>query len=559
MPDVVLPDPALSVPTIGDPAGPAPARSGSSPPDTALLDPAALVRRARRQSIGDLLRRTAARNPDATAIVFGELRQTYAELDSAVNRMANAITERGIGRGDRVAMLGHNHHAYVVTWLALARLGVISVPINFMLKADEVAFVLAHAGAVGIVAEDTLTTVADDAIAALDDPSAVRLRGAIGEAVDGWGAVADWIAHPDDRAPDVDVADDDPIQIMYTSGTESRPKGATLSSRALIAQYISCVVEGRMTADDVEVHALPLYHCAQLHAFLMPDLYLGATSIVLPGPDPADILATIERERVTKLFCPPTVWISLLRHPDFDTRDLSSLRKGYYGASIMPVEVLREILRRLPDVALFNLYGQTEMSPLATFLAPEDQERKAGSAGRAVLNVETLIVDDDDVPVPAGTIGEIIHRSPQAMLGYWNDPTKTADTFRNGWLHSGDLGVIDDEGFITVVDRKKDMIKTGGENVASREVEEMIYAHPAVSEVAVFSIPDPRWIEAVAAAVVVREGQHLEPDEIIAFCRQHLAGFKVPKSVRIVAGLPKNASGKVLKRELRDVAAADPS
>ncbi|MCU1502943.1 MAG: acyl-CoA synthetase [Ilumatobacteraceae bacterium] len=559
MPDVVLPDPALSVPTIADPAGPAPARSGSSPPDTALLDPAALVRRARRQSIGDLLRRTAARNPDATAIVFGELRQTYAELDSAVNRMANAITERGIGRGDRVAMLGHNHHAYVVTWLALARLGVISVPINFMLKADEVAFVLAHAGAVGIVAEDTLTTVADHAIAALDDPSAVRLRGAIGEAVDGWGAVADWIAHPDDRAPDVDVADDDPIQIMYTSGTESRPKGATLSSRALIAQYISCVVEGRMTADDVEVHALPLYHCAQLHAFLMPDLYLGATSIVLPGPDPADILATIERERVTKLFCPPTVWISLLRHPDFDTRDLSSLRKGYYGASIMPVEVLREILRRLPDVALFNLYGQTEMSPLATFLAPEDQERKAGSAGRAVLNVETLIVDDDDVPVPAGTIGEIIHRSPQAMLGYWNDPTKTADTFRNGWLHSGDLGVIDDEGFITVVDRKKDMIKTGGENVASREVEEMIYAHPAVSEVAVFSIPDPKWIEAVAAAVVVREGQHLEPDEIIAFCRQHLAGFKVPKSVRIVAGLPKNASGKVLKRELRDVAAADPS
>jgi fatty-acyl-CoA synthase len=520
-------------------------------PDPFQPDHIALVSRARRQSIGDLLRRTAARDPGATAIVFGELRQTYAELDSAVNRMANALTARGVVRGERVAILGHNHHAYVVTWLALARLGVISVPINFMLKAEEVAFVLGHAGVVGVVAEDALVPVADAAITELHDPQVVRLRGVIGVPTDGWETVDEWIAHDDDSAPDVDVADDDPIQIMYTSGTESRPKGVTLSSRALIAQYVSCIVEGRMTADDIEVHALPLYHCAQIHAFLMPDLYLGATSIVLPGPDPALLLETIERERVTKLFCPPTVWISLLRHPDFDTRDLSSLRKGYYGASIMPVEVLREILRRLPECALFNLYGQTEMSPLATFLAPEDQERKAGSAGRAVLNVETLIVDDDDAPVSPGTIGEIIHRSPQAMLGYWNDPVKTAETFRNGWLHSGDLGVMDEEGFLTVVDRKKDMIKTGGENVASREVEEMIYQHPAVSEVAVFGVPDPRWIEAVAAVVVLRDGHHAEPEEIIGFCREHMAGYKVPKSVRLVAALPKNASGKVLKRELR--------
>jgi fatty-acyl-CoA synthase len=515
-------------------------------------DATVLVARTRRQALGDLLHRSAARSPEATAIVFGDLRQSYAELDATVNRLANALTARGVRQGERVAMLGHNHHAYAVTLLALARLGVISVPINFMLTADEVAFVLGHAGATAIVAEDALAGVAEAAITQLDDPSAIRLRGTIGNAVDGWEAVDDWMRHADASDPDVDVADDDPIQIMYTSGTESRPKGATLSSRALIAQYVSCIVEGRMTAADIEVHALPLYHCAQLHVFLMPDLYLGATSIILPAPDAATILATIERERVTKLFCPPTVWISLLRHPDFDTRDLSSLRKGYYGASIMPVEVLREILRRLPDVELFNLYGQTEMSPLATFLAPEDQERKAGSAGRAALNVETRVVDDDDVDVPVGEIGEIIHRSPQAMLGYWDDPQKTAAMFRNGWLHSGDLGVIDDEGFITVVDRKKDMIKSGGENVASREVEELIYQHPAVSEVAVFGVPDDKWIEAVAAAVVVRDGQQLGPDELVSFCRERLAGFKVPKRITFVDALPKNASGKVLKRELRE-------
>lgn len=520
--------------------------------DSAPSDAASLVRRARRQSIGDLLRRTAARRPHDTAIVFGELRQSFAELDTAVNRMANALTERDVAQGDRIAMLSHNHHAYVVTWLALARLGVISVPINFMLTADEVAYVLAHSSAVGIVAEDALTSVADAAIATLDDPAVIRVRGVIGTEADGWEPVQVWIDHPVETEPDVDVGDDDPIQIMYTSGTESRPKGATLSSRALIAQYVSCIVEGRMTADDIEVHALPLYHCAQLHVFLMPDLYLGATSIVLPGADAAEILATIERERVTKLFCPPTVWIALLRHPEFDTRDLSSLRKGYYGASIMPVEVLREILRRLPSVALFNLYGQTEMAPLATFLAPEDQERKAGSAGKAALNVETRIVDDADHDVPVGAVGEIIHRSPQAMLGYWNDPAKTAETFRNGWMHSGDLGVIDDEGFITVVDRKKDMIKSGGENVASREVEEAIYQHPAVSEVAVFGVPDPKWIEAVSAAVVIRDGECTTAEEIIDFCRGRLAAYKVPKSIRLVDALPKNASGKVLKRELRE-------
>jgi fatty-acyl-CoA synthase len=518
----------------------------------------ALVGRARQHTIGDVLRRSAARTPHSLAIVFGDLRQSYADLDDMVNRMANALTAKHIGRGDRVALLSHNHHAYVVSWFALARLGAISVPINFMLNASEVAFVLEHSGSTGIIAEDALVGTAEAAIAVLADPTTVSVRGVIGTGDDhagpdipGWDRVSTWMAHPDASAPDVLIGDDDPIQIMYTSGTESRPKGAVLSSRALIAQYVTCIVEGRMTADDIEVHALPLYHCAQLHVFLTPDVYLGATSILLPSPDAANILATIERERATKLFCPPTVWIALLRHPDFDTRDLSSLRKGYYGASIMPVEVLREILRRLPDVALFNLYGQTEMAPLATFLAPEDQERKAGSAGRAALNVETLIVDDDDVPVPVGVVGEIIHRSPQAMLGYWNDPAKTAETFRNGWLHSGDLGVFDDEGYLTVVDRKKDMIKTGGENVASREVEEVIYQHPAVSEVAVFGASDPTWIEAVHAAVVVRDGHELDAAEVVAWCRERLAGYKVPKQVTLVATLPKNASGKVLKRELR--------
>jgi fatty-acyl-CoA synthase len=339
---------------------------------------------------------------------------------------------------------------------------------------------------------------------------------------------------------------------MYTSGTESRPKGATLTSRWLIAQYTSCIVDGGMDGDDVEIHSMPFYHCAQLHCFFTPDVYLGATNVILPRPDPDLILSTVETEQVTKLFCPPTVWISLLRSSSFDRHDLSSLRKGYYGASAMPVEVLKELSERLPGVGFWNFYGQTEMAPLATILRPHEQLTRLGSAGRPGINVETRIVDDDDHPLLAGAVGEIVHRSPQAMTGYWNDEAKTADAFRHGWFHSGDLGVIDADGYLSIVDRKKDMIKTGGENVASREVEEVLFQHPAVAEAAVFGIPDPHWIEAVAAVVVLKASQTVEPAELIDHTRRLLAAYKTPKHITVADALPKNPSGKILKRELRD-------
>ncbi len=535
----------------------------------------ALIAHARSQAIGDLLRRSATRDPEKTAIVYRDLRQTYAELDVTVDRVATALAARGIGPGDRVVLFSHNNHAFVVVYFALARLGAVSVPVNFMLTAGDVAYVLAHSGAVGLIAEDALVPVAEQALAgrapggpggqAPGGPAGpgaagggITVRGVIpehGQERPGWEPVTDWMTRADATPPDITVAGDDLAQLIYTSGTESRPKGAMLSHHSLIAQYVSCVVDGEMTGADVEVHSLPLYHCAQLHCFLTPGIYLGATNVVLPGADPAAILRAVETERATKLFCPPTVWISLLRHPDFSRRDLSSLRKGYYGASIMPVEVLKEIGARLPGMRLFNFYGQTEMGPLATVLKPADQVRKAGSAGRAALNVETLVVDDTGRTQPAGEIGEIVHRSPHAMLGYWRDPDRTAQAFAGGWFHSGDLGIMDTEGYLTVVDRKKDMIKTGGENVASREVEEALYQHPAVAEVAVFGLPHPRWIEAVTAAVVLRDGQPATPEELIAHCQGRLAGFKVPKHLVFVDALPKNASGKLLKRELRSTVA----
>ena len=516
------------------------------------------VAAARRQTMADLLRRSALRHPARTAIVDGATRVTYAELNTAVDRAANALAERGLAKGDRLALLGHNSLGFVITYFASARLGLICVPINYMLGADEVAYILDHAGATAMVAEDMLLPLAEAGIAAAGREQLVTVRGVIGDALEpGWEPVSDWAAHADASEPVVELSDDDPVELLYTSGTESRPKGTILTSRSLIAQHVSCFVDGEMTPGDVEIHALPLFHSAQLHCFFTPSIHLGAVNVLLPKADPAAMLAAVEAERATKLFCPPTVWISLLRHPDFDPRKLASLRKGYYGASIMPMEVVRELSQRLPGLRLFNFYGQTEMSPVATVLKPEDQLRKLGSAGRPCVNVETRIVDDDDRPVPAGTVGEIVHRGPHVMLGYWQDPEKTAAAFRGGWFHSGDLGVFDEDGYLRVVDRKKDMIKTGGENVASREVEEVLYQHAAVAEAAVFGVPHPTWIEAVTAAVVRRSGEHLSEDALIAFCRERLAGFKTPKRIVFVEALPKNASGKILKRELRERLDAD--
>lgn len=510
------------------------------------------IRRARGQQLGDLLRRSAARFPDKTALVFRDRRDTFAELDRAVNRAANGLAARGVAKGDRVALFTHNNRAFVVLRFALARLGAVTTPVNFMLNAADVAYILEHSGAKMLIAEDALCAVAD---AALEEMGRTMPRFAIPHAgvaaPAGWEGVEVLLEGEDDSEVWHDVSGDDPIQMMYTSGTESRPKGALLSSAALYAQYVSCIVDGEMTADAVSLHCLPLFHCAQLDCFLSPDLYLGATSILHDKADPAEMLAAVEAHRVTKLFCPPTVWIALLRHPDFDKRDLSSLNAGYYGASIMPTAVIEELARRLPDMRLFNFYGQTEMAPAATILKPRDQMRKLGSAGQPALNVETRVVDEADNPLPVGEVGEIVHRSPHLISEYYNDPVKTAEAFRNGWFHSGDLGRFDEDGYLYVVDRKKDMIKTGGENVASREVEEAIFRHPDVAEVAVFGVPHPKWIEAVVAVVVPKAGKDLSAEVIMTYGREVLAGFKAPKHVEIVVQLPKNASGKILKRDLR--------
>ncbi|MDI3327958.1 MAG: acyl-CoA synthetase [Alicyclobacillaceae bacterium] len=509
------------------------------------------IERARRQTIGDTLRRSRLRHPDKLALKWKGQEVTYRELDERVNRLANGLVAAGVQKGERVAVLSKNCLDFVLLWFATARAGAVFVPVNFMLHAEDVRYILQHSRVSAFFASPELLSTAEEAASGLDH---VRHRGLVdsGDSRGRWRALPEWSAGRPDEEPDVPLADDDVVNILYTSGTESRPKGVMLTHRSLISEYVSCIVDIGLSGRDMAVHALPLFHSAQLHVFLGPYIYLGASGIILESPAPEVLLETIARERANQLFCPPTVWIGLLRHPKFDEYDLSSLEKCHYGAAIMPVEVLKELSRRLPKARFWNCYGQTEVAPLALALQPEDQLRKAGAAGRPTLNVETKIVDEEGREVPPGTIGEIVHRTPHAMLGYFDDPEKTAEAFRDGWFHSGDLGVMDEEGYITVVDRKKDMIKTGGENVASREVEEVIYQHPAVAEVAVIGVPHPYWIEAVTAVVVPKAGASVDEGELLAFCRERLSSFKAPKYVVLTDALPKNPSGKILKRDLRE-------
>lgn len=512
--------------------------------------------RARRDTVSDALRRAARRHRGRTALSFGERIWSFIDLDRAVDRVAHGLIGAGLSRGDRLGALGRNSDAYLILWLACARAGLIHVPINYALTGRELRYIVEQSGARAVIVDPALAGNAREALAEGSAPWFGTLFGGASRGDPGLDVLSLAQAEGEVAPVEVPLAEADVVQLLYTSGTTAAPKGAMMTSRGLIAEYLSCILALDFGPGDRALAALPLYHTAQMHAFTMPQLLAGAETVLIEAPHPETCLRLIEEHRLTSFFAPPTVWISLLRSPDFARRDLSSLRHVYYGASIMPVPVLEELRARLPGARPYNCYGQSEIAPLATVLRPEEHDDRPASCGRPVFNVETRVVDDAMRDVGPGERGEIVHRSAQLMAGYWDKPEETAEAFRGGWFHSGDVGIMDEQGFITVVDRVKDVIKTGGTIVASREVEEVLFTHPGVSEVAVIALPHPKWIEAVAAVVVLRPGAEADAEALIAHCRTGLAPFKVPKCILFQDDLPRNTAGKLLKRELRTQYAA---
>ncbi|RCW45794.1 fatty-acyl-CoA synthase [Halopolyspora algeriensis] len=506
-----------------------------------MLDP-------RTNTVADVLRRSADRMPERVALRFAdsagnEREWTYAELDAAVSRAAHLLVAAGTTKGERVAAYGKNSDAYLIGFLACARAGLVHVPINFNLTGTELTYLLEQSGSTVALVDPTLAGNMAEVRADTGVERVIPLR-------DADSSLLEQCSEGPATDPEISVADDDLTQLLYTSGTTSQPKGAMMTHRALLHEYLSCVVGLDFTADDHPLHAMPLYHSAQMHVFLVPYLMVGATNRLVETPEPGEVLRRIESERITAFFAAPTVWVGLANHDDFARRDLTSLRKAYYGASIMPGPVLQRLRESLPQLGFYNCFGQSEIAPLAAILRPEEHETRPDSAGRPALFVEAKVVDEQGEEVAPGELGEIVYRSPQLCTGYWDKPSDTAEAFRNGWFHSGDLVRRDEDGYFFVVDRIKDVINTGGVLVASREVEDVLYTHPAVAEVAVIALPDPQWIESIAAVVVARS--EVDESALLEHVRSRLAGYKVPKRIRFVDDLPRNSAGKLLKRVLRE-------
>jgi fatty-acyl-CoA synthase len=500
------------------------------------------------EGIGAWVARRAERSPDAVALVDGptRARTSYAELDEHVGARADRLAALGVGHGDRVALLGENSPAYLEWLFAAARLGAITVPVNMRLAAPEVAYVLADSGAGVLVRSTVFAPLADAACGELDEaPVLVEL----GEAPDGPGR----------REPEPGAGRGaEPCVIMYTSGTTGRPKGAVLTHDNMLWNAVNMLSAGPgIASTDVTIAAAPLFHIGALGLSALPLLYAGGTVVVVPAFDPAGFLDLLAAEGVTTQFLVPSMWAALTRVPDLGDRSFPALRWAISGGAPCPVTVIERFLGL--GWTFTEGFGMTELSPSALFLETADVVTHAGSVGRPFLHVDARLVDEAGAEVGVGEVGELVLRGPTVFAGYWNRPEETAEAFRDSgqhadrWFHSGDLGVRDEHGFITLVDRKKDMIITGGENVYPVEVEQVLHRHPGVADVAVVGVGDPQWGESVLAVVVPADPDAPPAaDDVIAFAREHIAHFKAPRRVEVVGELPRNATGKLLKRTLRE-------
>ena len=498
--------------------------------------------------------------PDREAIVFDDRRITFEALQDRVNRLANALAAMGVGPGDRVATLQVNTNQQVETYFAAAALDAVYVPLNFRARAAELTYMLNDSGARVLLAGSRYT---DHVRSFASDLHTVESYVALDEPVGGWLSYEDLLASAsaEGRFPEGDG--DDLTVILFTAGTTGEPKGVMLSHESFSSYVLANVTPADPEEAGRNILTVPLYHIAAVQA-VMSAVFGGRTLVIQRQFEPVEWMQLVERERANRAMMVPTMLKMLMDHPDFGRYDLSSLDVITYGAAPMPFEVIRRAIEELPGTRFINAFGQTETAATITMLPPDDHVlegsaeevevklRRLTSIGRPLEDVEVRIVDEDGSPVAAGEVGEIVASGPRLMKGYWRQEAATAETIRDGWLHTGDMGYSDDDGYIYLAGRARDFIKRGGEMVSPQEVEQVLHSHPAVEEAAVIGVPDVEWGERVCAVVVLIRGESATADEISEYCRERLASFKKPESVVFVDQLPRNALGKVLKRVLRE-------
>jgi acyl-CoA synthetase (AMP-forming)/AMP-acid ligase II len=502
-------------------------------------------------TIGNSLRMTARRVPNDPALVFGDRTYTYREFDAAVDRTAVVLRDLGVSRGDRVAMIAKNSDRFLIALYATQRLAAILVPINPAAAPPEVFYMLEDSGARVVVFDPAL----DATIRAVEDrglPSNVEHLCTLGPSDRYSDLVASADAEVGAYVEEVATEDDDAL-IMYTSGTTGRPKGVLLDHRRSMRVAVAAVAVMGQRVGDRMLHVAPLYHAAALGVMLIPGTLLGVKHVVHPGFDPAKAVEAMESERITMFFGPPTMYQMMLRVPDVAKRDLSAWRTGLYGAAPMPPHVLKAMFVAFPQTEFVNIAGQTEAGPSGIYLSGEQARARPDASGRQPLPfLEVRIVDAQGDEVAPGGVGEILFRGETIMKGYWNNPEATAAAItEDGWLRTGDLVRLDPDGYITMVDRMKDMIITGGLNVYSVEVESVVVAHPDVFEAAVVSRPNEIYGESIVAVIVPVAGKTVDLETIRIFCADKLSKYKIPHAIEIVEQIPRNPSGKILKNRLR--------
>ncbi|MDR6224163.1 long-chain-fatty-acid--CoA ligase [Desmospora profundinema] len=505
---------------------------------------------------------SAQNAPEKIAVIDGEDCLTYSEWSKRVSQLKGALLDRGIQKGDRVALVMHNSFRFLESIYAVTSIGAVVVPLNVRLAVPEMEAILEDAGPKLLFLHREfapLAPVFQDKLPSLERVVLAEDREVEAEGKEACALYEDWIQSQAPSSLDADgVEEEDVAGFFYTGGTTGTPKGVMLTHRNLVANAYHVALTAGYHPGTHYLHAAPMFHLADGASAFAVTL-VGGTHSHLRVFRPEAFVKAVERDRPNATLLVPTMIQALVNHPSASKQAFSGLNQLLYGGSSMPVEVLRQALHRWPHIRFFQAYGMSEAAPVLTMLRPEDhnvlgteREERIQSCGQAVPGVEMKLVDRDGLEVPVGEVGEVVARGPNIMKGYWNRPQETDRALKDGWYRSGDLARRDRDGYYYIVDRMKDMIVSGGENVYSTEVENVLYSHPAVREAAVIGIPDEQWGERVHAVVVKRKESDLDADELIAFCRKSLAGFKLPKTIDFVPELPKSGAGKILKRTLRE-------
>lgn len=500
-------------------------------------------------SIGHWLTHHSINSPNKTAVVYRDLRLSYEQLNSRVNRLAQALLDLGVRRGDRINVLMLNTNEFIETLFACAKIGAIFVPVNIRLSAAEIEYIMKDASSSVFIYDNRLAPVINE----LRVNSSKRIH--FIEAVPGGkdsSPYEEWIHQYMPEEPGYEWAENDYLMLMYTSGTTGKPKGAILTHGNTFANIVNNLFLSSASSDDISLAVAPLFHIGGLGISTTEMLYLGGTVVLLDGFNPKEILASMEKEKVTTVFMVPSMWQALMHSANIEEYDLHSLRVATSGGAPCPLPIIEHYKER--GIPFMEGFGMTETAPTVCMLQKEDTIRKIGSVGKPPIYIATKVVDPQGREVPVGEVGELIIKGANVTPGYWNKPKETKDAIRNGWFFTGDLAKMDEEGYIYLVDRKKDMIISGGENIYPIEVEQVLVRMPNIQEVAVIGIPDMNWGEAVKAYLVLNDKEKtVQAEEVRQFCEGKLARFKMPKEIEILDELPRNATGKVLKRALSSV------